>query len=949
MNKQLTYDAGNNAIVEEQLECVKETFDRAKGITDINERKRILLRCVRCIREIPKTTEFISAYQYCLDLTNGLEPPADRKSILIVIAKELPGTIEFAPLYMDVLKNAVTASNTIDDPRMRKDALLDVIDELPEKPDFHGLYMQAMAYAIKAADEIRDSQYRIHALLSLSKMIPGTPEFNPLRLKAFKLALNLAANVSRPNYEKHLLASIAKTLPKSCDYSFYRQYTLLGIAKEIPKTGEFLNLYKDAIKLAIAAATTIDEPYYRKYALSYIAEDLLNTPELYDLYKETVMEAFKAANNVVEPVVRIHALIDVLKLFPKTADFFPQLQQTLKDILEFYSVKRRISDISAIEVIDFILVAEEKGIRDEKKKRFTKTKYAHILAKELEQFGLQLNDIRLIEILKPYTHVWIQPKELRNSVTRIVEHLESLKTRFHGKEIERPVFVNEYFPAYSGKRLKTGVTQTIAKDCISIDLGATNTVIMRRRWGSQPEFITLNSVSRQYNEVSIVPTILSIKSDSIGTMATDDEAITNFKRTLLENRQETKKYMEQYLTILYRHLKETVQPQQRWTSIFSNNIADKIYITIPVGFPSYKKSVGEIIEKTIKGVDVELLEEPLAAAIGYQMADETDKIVMVIDFGGSTLDTMIVRLNINEVYVIAKPDRSKMLGGRDIDIWLAEFLAKKIGWAGEKPPLDLINKAEEIKIALSDRTEAVFKWNETEICKVSRKDFEEVLDNHEFYKAVDRSISYVLWRAEKVGIKKERLEAVLLTGGSSLIPSFKEKIASLFPALHNRNSIYNHSPFSAVAMGAALYATRSISDKHLGLAYAIRYKTGDEDIPFAYDIIFEKGEAYPLEKTFKLHPSKSLGEQKEIFIELFEVPERYIVRRWEKEGGIEFIKQVMKSADNIVLKDLSIITLYFEEPIEEDVHVTFCVSDSGQIKIKYGKDNKEIETGIRLQ
>src|SRR3989338_8983383 len=384
------------------------------------------------------------------------------------------------------------------------------------KPDFHGLYMQAMAYAIKAADEIRDSQYRIHALLSLSKMIPGTPEFNPLRLKAFKLALNLAANVSRPNYEKHLLASIAKTLPKSCDYSFYRQYTLLGIAKEIPKT----------------------------------------------------------------------------------ADFFHQLQQTLKDILEFYSVKRRLSDISAIEVIDFILVAEEKGIRDEKKKRFTKTKYAYILAKELEQFGLQLNDIRLIEILKPYTHVWIQPKELRNSVTRIVEHLESLKTRFHGKEIERPVFVNEYFPAYSGKRLKTWVTQTIAKDCISIDLGATNTVIMRRRCGSQPEFITLNSVSRQYNEVSIVPTILSIKSDSIGTMATDDEAITNFKRTLLENRQETKKYMEQYLTILYRHLKETVQPQQRWTSIFSNNIADKIYITIPVGFPSYKKSVGEIIEKT---------------------------------------------------------------------------------------------------------------------------------------------------------------------------------------------------------------------------------------------------------------------------------------------------------------------------------------------------------------
>jgi len=146
-----------------------------------------------------------------------------------------------------------------------------------------------------------------------------------------------------------------------------------------------------------------------------------------------------------------------------------------------------------------------------------------------------------------------------------------------------------------------------------------------------------------------------------------------------------------------------------------------------------------------------------------------------------------------------------------------------------------------------------------------------------------------------------------------------------------------------------LYATRNITDKHLGLAYAIRYKTGDKDIPFAYEIVFEKGESFPFEKTFTLTPARALGEQREVYLELFEVPERYIVRRWEKASGMEFIKQVLKQADDMALKDLRIITLNFGEPVEEEIYITFCVNDSGQIKIRYGKENNEIETGIRLQ
>src|SRR4030065_57156 len=151
------------------------------------------------------------------------------------------------------------------------------------------------------------------------------------------------------------------------------------------------------------------------------------------------------------------------------------------------------------------------------------------------------------------------------------------------------------------------------------------------------------------------------------------------------------------------------------------------------------------------------------------------------------------------------------------------------------------------------------------------------------------------------------------------------------------------------AVGAAMYATRRISDKHLRLAYAIRYKTRDKDIPFACEIIFEKGESYPFEKTYRITPAKTLGEQKQIYLELFEVPDKYIVRRWEREGSMEFIKQVIKPADDMALKDLRIITLYYDEPVEDYTKVVFCVDEASHLKIRYGSHAKDVDTGVRLQ
>lgn len=875
---------------------IKHTVDAIKGSSGPKEKREILFHA---IKGLPKTSEVLPLYQLSLDEVSMIKDSSERTVSLLELLKEIPSTNDFLPLYSKAVELTIDAVGSIMEPISRKSKLLRIADELPK-----------------------------------------TEEFTGLRIQALRIAMGLS---DKPHHVKASLAEIARELPKSSDYEFYRRHTLLGIAGIVPKTGEFMSLYKEAIRLAMDAAGVIEEPYYREYALLYIARELPDTEECFFLYKEAMTEAYKAASALNDLIARKYALLDILKALPRTAEFFTLFQQIIKQALEFYSVRKSMEDVEILGRLDYFLAGEQRKITESKKARYAKAKYAVLLARELEDFGLQLNDIRLIETIQPYTHVWIQPPEIRDTARKVVNHLEALRTAYHGKEVERPVFVGEYYPAskiHARRKKKEAV-----EDSLSIDVGATNTVIMRKKGDAQPAFISLGPISKAYGEAYTVPTLLSRETNAIGLEAIGKEPVMDIKKMLLSGSPKGRDYMERYIRILYQHLKKALGSGR--FPFFSGSLADMLYITVPVGFQDYKRAMREIIEKTIKGVKIEFIEEPLAAAVGYQVAEERDKVAMLVDFGGSTLDVMVLRLNIDEVHVAAKPDRSKILGGHDIDLWLADFLGRKAGITGDVLPA-LVLKAEEIKISLSEHRAVPFEWDGVEVCRVTREDLEEVLAEHDFYKVVDRTVSYVLKKAEKVGIRKDMIETVLLTGGSSQIPSFKEKIDHIFPRLRGQNAIYDHDPLSAVARGAALYGTRDIFDRHLSMAYAVRYATKNKDAPFSYEVVLEKGEPLPLEKAFKITPANILGIQDEIYLELFEVPEGLIVRRWVTEGGIEFIKQEIKYTHGMSLKGFEIITLPAKES-PDDADMTFCINETGHLKIKYGKEAVELETTIRLQ
>jgi len=859
------------------------------------------------------------------------------RPLLIRTARELPKT----PESLELFRAGYELLDRIEDPASRALALLEYTKEIPSTPAYSSLYATAAEAAIIAADSLDESYRRIVELTRIAEEIPGVPEFTELRVLAWRLALDLP---DRPRFADPPIEKIARELPKSSDIGFFARYTLMGLARMAPKDGPFAAVYRDAIGLAMRAAATISEPYYKRYASLSISSELQGAPGFADLYLKALQDAWKYNLELKDAFAREYGSLEILARIPKTREFFTLLQQVLEECLSFFTVRKWMEDVEVFDVVDYILSAEDHSMSDAKKNRCLREKYSKILASEVEKIGGEVSDTRFIETLRPYTHVWVQPRNLRDSVKKVVDRLEALKDTFHGAEVQRPVFVSELHADSEGNMVRRKDLQP--SECISIDLGATNTVVMMKKGSADPEFMNLGAISRQYDGVTVIPTLLSADTNNIGAEA-GDNPVSSIKQMLLEGKPRGREHMERFLKILFQQLqKVTVAPG--WLRIKPKSSADYIYITVPVGYQDYTAAIREITGKVMKGNRVELVEEPLAAAVGYQVVDQRDKIIMVIDFGGSTLNTMLLRLNLNEVHIVAKPERAQMLGGHDIDVWLAEYLAEKAGTHGTVP-YSLLVAAEELKIRLSDRNEVPFVWEGREACRVTRAEFERILDGREFYKAVDRTIINVLKRAEKVGLKKDRIEAILLTGGSSQIPSFKDKIGHIFPELRARNQIYDHSPLTAVGLGAALYGTRDITDRHLAVAYAIRYAAPGPDSAHSYTIVLEKGEQLPLEKTFKLRPARKLGTQTEMTIELFEVPENLLTRRWVTEEGIEFLKQEMKEPADLTLSGLKPVNVKLVDEEVEELLVSFCVDQSGNLTLKFSPGGAPVETGLRLQ
>lgn len=310
----------------------------------------------------------------------------------------------------------------------------------------------------------------------------------------------------------------------------------------------------------------------------------------------------------------------------------------------------------------------------------------------------------------------------------------------------------------------------------------------------------------------------------------------------------------------------------------------EVILTVPVdSFEAYRYWLGSLCQAW--GISqVRLLDEPTAAALGYDKGNA--RVLLVIDFGGGTVDFSLVQLQAQAppaprqgflltwgnpsmesvtkarkalAKVIAKAGAN--LGGSDIDSWILADLAQHQGITCTVVSHRL---AERLKISLSQAmtaTEVYFDDRSLESYELTltRSALAEILQRHQFFERLDTLLSQVLQQAQSQGIGPEAIESVLLVGGTSQIPAFQTWLQCYFSA----DKIASDRPFEAIALGALKLLQGGEIQDLLYHSYGVRYWNRRQN-GHSWHPIIQAGQAYPMVQPVELTLGASLENQPSI-------------------------------------------------------------------------------------
>ncbi len=223
-------------------------------------------------------------------------------------------------------------------------------------------------------------------------------------------------------------------------------------------------------------------------------------------------------------------------------------------------------------------------------------------------------------------------------------------------------------------------------------------------------------------------------------------------------------------------------------------------VTIPANFSSEARDATMAAAKSA-GLDVKyIINEPTAAALYYAFKNGEDLHgdYAVYDLGGGTFDVSVIRVNGQDVEVLASNGVSK-LGGDDFDLTLKKLIKKKYeDEIGEPLQEDdfTTNDAEEEKKSLSKRKRVTVKINR-KLVDITREEFEEAISTQ-----VTQAEMLCEATIDEAGISPSDIRAVFLAGGSTRIPLVLESIKRVF----DQEPIASVNVDEVVALGAALYA-----------------------------------------------------------------------------------------------------------------------------------------------
>ncbi len=352
-----------------------------------------------------------------------------------------------------------------------------------------------------------------------------------------------------------------------------------------------------------------------------------------------------------------------------------------------------------------------------------------------------------------------------------------------------------------------------------IDLGTTNSCIARWESGAVRVFQNNDQMNVTPSAIHILKTGRTIigRRAHAALLTDSDNVAIEFKRWLGQKDRKLfpsigKEFSSEELSAeILKALKEDVKRA-------TGEEVTSAVITVPAAFGALQCEATARAAEFAGLIEAPLLQEPVAAAIGYGIkpGSENQK-WLVFDLGGGTLDIAVVSTKDGRLNVLEHRGNN-LLGGKDVDrLILEEVVIPSLKTQFDVRSLDtgarsrlrsrLLAKAEEAKIDLSREEEVVISLFdlgvddagtpiEQEIV-VTRARLAEVMD-----KLLTQCCTLVGEAIEGARIQANDLDRILLVGGPTQSPLVRARLRSEFGIPVD----FSVDPMTVVGRGAAIYA-----------------------------------------------------------------------------------------------------------------------------------------------
>ncbi len=235
-------------------------------------------------------------------------------------------------------------------------------------------------------------------------------------------------------------------------------------------------------------------------------------------------------------------------------------------------------------------------------------------------------------------------------------------------------------------------------------------------------------------------------------------------------------------------------------------------ITVPAYFNDAQRQATKDAGK-IAGLEVKrIINEPTAAslAFGFNKDQDKEKTIAVYDLGGGTFDISILELG-DGVFEVKSTNGDTHLGGDDWDRaiinWLIAEFKKDTGIDLSNDPMAmqrLREAAENAKINLSNQTTTDINLPFITADATGPKHLQKTLTRAQFEQMTDDLYERTKEPCRKAladaGLTADKIDEVLLVGGSSRMPKVQEVVKAIFGKEGSRAV----NPDEAVAVGAAI-------------------------------------------------------------------------------------------------------------------------------------------------